>query len=170
MGEPPSPEILRPRKATHPSQIRGGGREQRAKDLGRPGACKGVVGSGGRGVSQPPLAVWEHPNALPTPLRWENCGNPPPAPSPREVLGCYPSSPNAASTPAPRPGPEGRGVSGLVGREAGSPRLRAPTQRVEPEASPRSADWQLEGGVAVTGVPVSGVPTAPVKCSALPLP
>lgn len=112
MGEPPSPEILRPRKATHPSQIRGGGREQRAKDLGRPGACKGVVGSGGRGVSQPPLAVWEHPNALPTPLRWENCGNPPPHPLPGKFSGVTLAALTLHLPPPRAQGQKGEGSAG----------------------------------------------------------
>lgn len=55
-GGAPNPEILGPRKSTHPSQTRGGGRSGVDKGYGTLRLCKGGggVGSGGRGVPQPP--------------------------------------------------------------------------------------------------------------------
>lgn len=91
----------------------------------------------------------------------------PRVPCPREVLGCYPSTPTTAPPPA-RPGPEGRRVSGRVGHEPGSPRRRG--QAARSSRGIPAEQWRAGGGwETVTGVPVSGVPTAPVKCSDLPL-
>ena len=81
-----------------------------------------------------------------------------------------PSAPLRLHLPRPPGARRERGGWGVL---PGSPSRWAPTNRVEPGASPRSADRRRGGGGpggAGTGAQVSRVPTAPVKCSALPLP
>ncbi|XP_057593794.1 basic proline-rich protein-like [Hippopotamus amphibius kiboko] len=175
MGEPPNPEILSPRKATHPPQTRGGAGGGEGGGQG-PGTPRGAQGCSAkcRKRSPPP-----HPRSRNTPVPSQHSPTEgaagrtaeiPRAPAPREVLGCYLSTPKAAP-PLARPLAARReGSAGGCDAKSGSPRRWAPTKRVEPGASPRSADRRRGWGVAVTGVPVSGVPTATAKCSALPLP
>ncbi|XP_061048738.1 uncharacterized protein LOC133093013 [Eubalaena glacialis] len=134
------------------------------RDPGRLGACQRVVGSGGKGA---PPAVSEHPQCPPhtTPLsgplrRLEI----PHAPSPREVLGVTLSTPKAAP---PSPARDQKREGRLRESCRDPPAAGRPPTGSSP-GHPRAA--QTGGGGAGTGAQVSGVPTAPVKCSALPLP
>ncbi|XP_046278918.1 basic proline-rich protein-like [Marmota monax] len=74
----------------------------------------------------------------------------PRAPSPREVLRCYPSAPRATPPPA-GPEPDPTGDRAQPGRAPGIPAVR-----------------RLAGVGAVTGVQVSGVQASLVKCNTLP--
>lgn len=101
--------------------------------------CKGVVGSGGRGTPQPPPAISRQPQVPsqhgPTAGAAAGTVEIPRAPSPREVFGCYPSTPRAAPPPPAR-GQKGEGLAGGWGAEPGS---RAAGRPGELGASPRSA-------------------------------
>nr|XP_023479282.1 basic proline-rich protein-like [Equus caballus] len=138
-GSPPNPGILGPRQATRPSQTPGGREKWTTGDPGRLEVCKGVVGSGGRGTPQPPPAISRQPQVPsqhgPTAGAAAGTVEIPRAPSPREVFGCYPSTPRAAPPPPAR-GQKGEGLAGGWGAEPGS---RAAGRPGELGASPRSA-------------------------------
>ena len=91
----------------------------------------------------------------------------PRAPSPREVLGCHPSTPKDIPMPARGQEANGQASGGAPSRDPHAAGRRP--IRLSP-GHPRGAQTAPGGGGAVTGVPVSRVPTARVKCSDLPLP
>lgn len=163
-GGAPNPEILGPRKSTHPSQTRGGGRSGVDKGYGTLRLCKGGggVGSGGRGVPQPPPTASGQPQvpSNSAPLRgprgrlWKS----PRVPSPREVLGCYPSTPTAAPPPPAR-GQKGEGSANGWGAKSGSLRRRHSTDAGGiPEECRRAAGrgWGSDGRPGLRGPDSSG--------------
>ncbi|XP_036299616.1 translation initiation factor IF-2-like [Pipistrellus kuhlii] len=160
-GSPRRPETLRPRRATHPSPTRGGG------GGGGRGPQRASEREGGEGkrrnrgpFSNPDPALPGQPRvpfqpgpAAEAARRPAEIPRAPPPPA-REVLECHPGTPKAAPTPPPRAG--GRGVGERVGRRARSlpgslPPPPVPAGRVEPGASPRSADGQRAAGGGVGG-------------------
>lgn len=144
MGEPPIPEILGPRKSTHPSQTRERGR---SGGQGTRDALGCARGESGRGVPQPPPTASGQPQVpsqhCPTAGAAGRTVEIPRVPSPREVLGCYPSTPKTAPPPPAR-GQKREGSAGGWGAESGSPRRWAPTDaRGIPEECRRAAggEW-----------------------------
>ncbi|XP_062037545.1 basic proline-rich protein-like [Lepus europaeus] len=95
----------------------------------------------------------------------------PRAPSPREVLGCYPGVPKLRPPP-PRP-PRARETRGPRAGPAPSSHRAPPGADRPGRAQGIPAEHRRAGageGAALTGVPVAGVRTAQVKCRALPAP